>query len=77
MGHWHCSYPWSELKGTNEFTENAIWDIYEDDKIICIDRCTAYTGKVNILVLDDTELILNKGKQILKKHIKAFKELAK
>lgn len=52
VGHWHCSYAWSQVKGTSEFREDAIWDIYEDDKIVCIDRCTAYTHKVNVMVVE-------------------------
>lgn len=53
VGHWHCSYAWSQIELTSEFEEDAIWDIYEDDKIICIDRCTAFTSKVNVYVVEE------------------------
>jgi hypothetical protein len=57
-GHWHCSYGHmlDSIKTGNwisEFEEDAIWDPYYSDGIIAIDRCTAYTGSVNVLVLED------------------------
>jgi hypothetical protein len=57
-GHWHCSYGHmiNSLKTDNwisEFDEDAIWDPYYGDGIIAIDRCTAHTGEVNVLVLED------------------------
>ena len=57
-GHWHCSYG-HMLKSIqtdnwiSEFDEDAIWDPYEAPGIIAIDRCTAHTGEVNVLVLED------------------------
>ena len=51
-GHWHCSYAWSRIKNISQFDADAIWDIYEDDKIVCIDRCTAFTNKVNVYVIE-------------------------
>ena len=55
FGHWHCSAGWSLDTGISEFDDDARWDIYSntEQNIIAIDRCTAYTGKVNVLVLDD------------------------
>jgi serine/threonine protein phosphatase 1 len=55
VGHWHCSTGWAEKEGRSEFGEDAKWDIYhnEEQKVIFLDRCTAHTGKVNILVLTD------------------------
>ena len=60
-GHWHCS--WGHMKddmainGLNgkidEFGETAIWEPYFGDGVIAIDRCTAHTGKVNVLILED------------------------
>ena len=57
-GHWHCSYghmlnsiktgDWIE-----EFGETAIWEPYYGNGVIAIDRCTAHTGHVNVLVLED------------------------
>lgn len=58
FGHWHCSAGWAKAEGRSEFEEDAKWDIYqnEDQKIIGIDKCTAHTGKVNVLVLEDNFL---------------------
>ena len=60
FGHWHCSlgHLMSSDGELSEFGENACWDIYrnEDWKIIGIDKCTAHTGKVNVLVIEDNFL---------------------
>ena len=56
-GHWHCSAGWAMEKGTKEFGENSIFEpYYYEDKLIMIDACTAYSGKVNVLVLEDNFL---------------------
>ena len=60
-GHWHCSYGHMmddmAIKGMfnciDEFGQTAIWEPYYGDGVIAIDRCTAYTGEVNVLVLED------------------------
>ena len=57
-GHWHCSYGHmlDSIKTDNwisEFEEDAIWEPYYSNGVIAIDRCTAHTGKVNVLVLED------------------------
>lgn len=57
-GHWHCSYGHMlDSIGTDnlisEFNEDANWEPYYSDGIIAIDRCTAYTGEVNVLVIED------------------------
>lgn len=63
-GHWHCSYGhyMDALKEAiandtdltvEEFGDTAIWEPYYGDGVIAIDRCTAHTGKVNVLVLED------------------------
>lgn len=54
-GHWHCSAGWAlKNKTFDEFGENACFDpYYYEDKLIMIDACTAHTGKVNVLVLED------------------------
>lgn len=54
-GHWHCSTGWAlENKTFEEFGEDACFEpYYYKDKLIMIDGCTAYTGKVNVLVLED------------------------
>lgn len=63
-GHWHCSYGHyidalkdalandTDLK-VEEFGTTAIWEPYYSNGVIAIDRCTAYTGEVNVLVLED------------------------
>ena len=55
FGHWHCSTGWAKDEGRSEFDTDAKWDIYrnETQNIIAIDRCTAYTEQVNVLVLED------------------------
>lgn len=60
-GHYHCSYGHylDKLKNKEDvsedwqYNENAIWDPYYGNGIIAIDRCTAITGKVNVLILED------------------------
>lgn len=62
VGHFHTSYGHVRKKygyGVNEdmasyleFNADACFDPYYDDGIIAIDACTAYTKKVNVLVLD-------------------------
>ena len=57
-GHWHCSYG-HFMKSTktdnwiSEFGEDACFEPFHDKGIIAIDGCTAHTGKVNVLVLED------------------------
>lgn len=58
FGHWHCSagYTLNDTDATgSEFGDNAIWEPYRNTEqgIIGIDRCTAHTGEVNVLVLED------------------------
>ena len=53
FGHFHTSYAYSKYEGASEFGEDAKFDIYYGDDYIGVDTCTAYTGKVNILVLED------------------------
>ena len=63
-GHWHCSHGHyikalrKALKnGTDieheEFDKTAIWRPFKAKGILAIDRCTAHTGKVNVVVLED------------------------
>lgn len=64
FGHWHCSTGHSmesiikasgndEECTISEFEDDAIWEPFIKDNIIGIDRCTAHTGEVNVLVLED------------------------
>lgn len=55
-GHWHCSLGHSYDSKENfisEFGEDAIWEPWYHNGCIAIDRCTAHTGEVNVLVLED------------------------
>lgn len=59
-GHWHCSWGWSHIKHKRkEFPQKnrKDWlDSFEpfiDDGIMAIDACTAYTGKVNCIVIEE------------------------
>ena len=57
FGHWHCSLGHLISSGgeLSEFGDNACWDVYKNDdwKVIGLDKCTARTGKVNVLVIED------------------------
>ena len=54
FGHWHCSAGHKMLGYCNaEFAGDAIWEPCYAEGIIGVDRCTAYTGEVNVLVLED------------------------
>ena len=54
-GHWHCSAGWAMEEGRSEFGEDAKWDIYTDSAhgVIFLDKCTAHTGEVNVVVIED------------------------
>ncbi len=53
-GHWHASYGHVQFehKGS-EFGPDADFSPYYGDRIIAMDACTAESGKVNVLVLED------------------------
>ena len=53
-GHWHCSYGHAtyEHKGS-EFGPDADFSPYYGPGVIALDACTAYSGKINILTLED------------------------
>ena len=53
FGHWHCSAGHKMLGRCEDEFNNAIWEPCYAEGIIGIDRCTAYTGEVNVLVLED------------------------
>ena len=53
FGHWHSSTGWAKAEGRSEFGEDAKFDPYYGDGFIAIDACTAHSGKVNVLVLED------------------------
>lgn len=59
-GHYHCSYGWAHIQQERkEFPpkNRAGWEKsfepYQEDGVIAIDACTAYSGIVNCLVLED------------------------
>lgn len=52
-GHWHTSWGHHRQDGTPEWGESANFDIYRAKGIIAIDACTAYSKKVNVLILED------------------------
>jgi len=56
FGHWHTSYLWSIKDGRSEFGDDAKFDIFYGDGFISLDACTAHSGKVNVLVIEDNFL---------------------
>lgn len=54
VGHWHVSWGRAQFDGKTEFGPDADFSpYYYKDKLIAIDSCVAYTGKINCLVLED------------------------
>ena len=53
FGHWHCSAGWAQLEGRSAFGEDAKFEPFYGDGFISIDACTARSGKVNCLVIED------------------------
>lgn len=62
FGHWHCSAGHKlnsyKYKLNSDFNTPTWWTPYQNKRqgIIGLDRCTAYTKKVNIVVLEDNFL---------------------
>ena len=56
FGHFHTSWPRHKYEGEPEMGKSADFSIYYGDGYIGIDGCTAYSGKVNVLVLEDSFL---------------------
>ena len=53
-GHWHCSFGHSKYENDGgEFENKPNFAPYYGDGIIALDACTAFSGKVNCIVLDD------------------------
>ena len=53
-GHWHCSFGHANYEGKGgEFDNNPDFSPYFADGIIALDACTAVSGKVNCVVIDD------------------------
>ena len=53
-GHWHCSFGHThyENKG-GEFENDPDFSPYYGEGIIALDACTAFSKKVNCIVIDD------------------------
>lgn len=53
-GHWHTSYGHTLIEGRgSEFEEDADFSPFYGKNLIAIDACTAYSEKVNCIVLED------------------------
>ena len=55
-GHFHNSYGWHRKGIGSEFEDDAKFDIIEHHNCIGLDACTAWSGKVNVLVIEDNLL---------------------
>ena len=56
-GHWHASYGHSYIEGKcQEFGKDSDFSPFYSNGVIGIDACTAYSGKVNCIVIEDEEL---------------------
>lgn len=54
FGHWHVSWPRHQYEGKLEFGPKADFSpYYGEEDIIGLDACTAHSGKVNVLVIED------------------------
>ena len=53
FGHFHTSWPRAKYYGESEFGPSADFSPFYGKGYIAIDACTAYSGKVNVLVLED------------------------
>lgn len=53
FGHYHTSYARAVNENKPEWGNDADFSIYYGDKYIGLDGCTAYSGQVNVLVLED------------------------
>ena len=53
-GHWHTSYGHAKYEGKgSEFDDDADFSPYYAPGIIALDGCTSYSGRVNVIVLED------------------------
>ncbi len=57
-GHWHCSFGHARYEGKGgEFDNQPDFSPYYAEGIIALDTCTAYTQRVNCIVLEDESLV--------------------
>lgn len=61
-GHWHCSWGWSHIRQErkewpqlNRKDWIKSFEPFIDDGIMAIDACTAYSGKINCIVIEDED----------------------
>lgn len=55
-GHWHASYGHSKIEGKgSKHEEDAIFTPFIADGIIALDACTAHSGFVNCVVIDEKD----------------------
>lgn len=56
-GHWHTSYGHYKYHniGSGEFEKDSVFTPFEDKGILALDGCTAYTKKVNVVVMEEGE----------------------
>ena len=53
-GHWHTSYGHSRFEGKGtEFGEDADFSPYAAEGIIALDACTAHSGIINCIIIED------------------------
>lgn len=55
-GHWHNSSYWAQKEHISEWGEDAKFDIAYHGNCIGLDACTAFTHKVNVLVLKEEDI---------------------
>lgn len=56
-GHWHASYGhWKYEHKGSEFEEDADFTPYYGPGVIALDACTAWSSKINVIVLEDNPL---------------------
>lgn len=56
FGHWHTSWARHHFNGKPEWGDFADFSPYYGDGYIGLDACCAYSGKINVLVLEDNFL---------------------
>ena len=52
-GHWQYSTGWAAKGIGSEFGDDACFDVCEHNGCIGLDACTAWSHKVNVLVVED------------------------
>ena len=56
FGHWSTEHQWAKDEGRKDFDVNAHFDIYYGDGFIGIDATTAFSHKVNVLIIEGEEI---------------------